>query len=380
MSSFGAWVRFCIKRIWKALPPAVRELPLKLLCLVRMGRRRPVQGVEAPVYIIGNFQAGGGLSRSAELYAQQLCQANAHCICVDVTREMLQSVQKPARNDSFRSLKEVKGEEGEGSVIIHLNPPQFLWLLCKLGRKFFRSKHVIAYWAWELEDIPPLWKFALRYADAVEVPSTFIRTAIARNTEKPVTVRPHIVSPPSATKQSYCHGGTLRCLFIFDIISLARKNPQAAVAAFLRAFGPEEAKLTLKVIRAELKMAAWKALQAQLAEHPHIHLIAEWMDEAALERLFLEHDVYLSLHRSEGYGLTIHEAMLRKLYVVATGWSGNMDFMEGERVFAVPYTLVPVNGDNEFFGNVPNARWAEPDVAKAAEILRGIWRGFGFSV
>ena len=373
MSSLGSTVRFCLKKAWKMLPAAVREWPLKLLCLVRMGRRSPVQAVAgAPCYVIGNFQAGGGLSRSAELYAQQVREANGHCLCVDVTREMLQSVKKSASDSTLRSLQEAKGEVGEGRVVIHLNPPQFLWLLCKLGRRFFANKHPVAYWAWELEDIPPLWKFALRYADAVEVPSTFIRTAIARNTQKPVTVRPHVVSQPSAVKTAYCHGGILRCLFVFDIISLARKNPQAAIAAFLRAFGPGEAELTLKIIRAELKPAAWKALQAQLAAHPHIHLVAEWMDDAALERLFLEHDVYLSLHRSEGYGLTIHEAMQRKLYVVATGWSGNMDFMEGERVFAVPYTLVPVQGEEEFFGNVPNARWAEPDISKAADILQNI--------
>jgi len=368
-------MRLCIKKAWKALPAAVREWPLKALCRWRMGRRKPVQATAgAPLYVIGNFQAGGGLSRSAELYAEQVQKEHGPCICVDVSREMLQSVKKPASEGFCRSLQEVKANTGKGSVVIHLNPPQFLWLLCRLGRKFFQNKHLVAYWAWELEDIPPLWKFALRFVDAVEVPSTFIRTAIARNTKKPVTVRPHVALPPSARKQTFCHDGKLRCLFIFDMVSLARKNPQAAVAAFLRAFGPKEAELTLKTMRAEGNAAALKDLQAQVAPHPHIGLRTEWMEEAALERLFLEHDVYLSLHRSEGYGLTLLEAMQRGLYVVATGWSGNMDFMEGERVFAVPYTLAPLRGDEAFFGSVPNARWAEADIEKAAEILRDIHR------
>jgi len=375
MSRLGSWVRYCMKKAWKALPGAVREAPLKALCLLRAGRRQPVPAkADAPLYVIGNFQAGGGLSRSAELYAKQTQEAGTPCHCVDVTREMLQTLKKPAREGTLRSLKELKNEEGEGSVVIHLNPPQFLWLLCKLGRKFFKNKHIVAHWLWELEDIPPLWKFALRFVDAVETPSTFIRTAIAQNTEKPVTVRPYVLPPPEAVKQAHCSEGTLRCLFVFDMVSLARKNPQAAIAAFVRAFQPGEAELTLKILQAKANATAWQELQALAAPHPHIRLRTEWMDDAALHRLFLEHDVYLSLHRSEGYGLTIHEAMQRGLYVVATGWSGNMDFMEGERVFAVPYSLVPVKGAEAFFENVPKARWAEADIEKAAEFLKEIRR------
>jgi hypothetical protein len=368
----GDQARRCLKKAWKALPPALREMPLKALCMLRVGRRRPVPAAtDAPIYIIGNFQAGGGISRSAELYANQIRQADRHCLCVDVTREMLQSVKKPVSDGSLRSLAEVKDYAGAGHVVIHLNPPQFLWLVCKLGRKFLRHKHIVAYWAWELEDIPPLWKFALRFVDAVETPSTFTRTAIARNTEKPVTVRPHVVPQPDAVKQTFCHDGKLRCLFIFDMgSSVPRKNPQAVIAAFVRAFTPEEAALTIKAIQPEADAAAWQNLQTLAAPHPHVRLITDWLDDAALDGLFLEHDVYLSLHRSEGYGLPLREAMLRELYVVATGWSGNMDFMEGGRAFAVPYTLVPVNGFGRVFGNIPNARWAEPDVAKAAEILR----------
>ena len=366
-----------VKKAWKALPSAARELPLKALCLLRIGRRQhvPAASDAAPVYIIGNFQAGGGISRSAQLYAKHMREKHRHCICVDTTREMLQTVKSPISDGSVRSLADIRDDAGSGTVIIHLNPPQFLWLLCRMPRKFFQHKHIVAYWAWELEDIPALWKFALRFVDAVEVPSTFTQVSVARNTEKSVAVRPHVVPQPDSVKHMFCHDGKLRCLFVFDMASLAsRKNPQAAIAAFVRAFTPEEAELTIKTIQADADAAAWNELQTLAAPHPHVRLIADWLDDAALDRLFQEHDVYLSLHRSEGYGLTIREAMLRKLYVVATGWSGNMDFMQGDRVFAVPYTLIPANGAGGFFANVPKARWAEPDIQATAEILCGIRR------
>jgi len=366
--------RLYLKKAWKALPPTVRELPLKTLCLLRMGRRRHVPTApDAPTYIIGNFQAGGGISRSAQLYAKQVREKDRHCICVDSTREMLQTVKSPISDGSVRSITDIRGDVGSGTVIIHLNPPQFLLLLCLLGRKFFQHKHIVAYWAWELEDIPSLWKFALRFVDAVEVPSTFTQVAVARNTDKSVIVRPHVVPEPNGVKQTFAQDGKLRCLFVFDMASLcSRKNPQAAIAAFSQAFTPEEAELTIKVIQPNAYASDWERLQTLAAPHAHIRLIAEWMDEASLERLFLEHDVYLSLHRSEGYGLTIREAMLRGLYVVATGWSGNMDFMQGERVFPAPYTLTPVSKADGIFGGVINPRWAEANIEEAVKILRAI--------
>ncbi|MDR2161195.1 MAG: glycosyltransferase, partial [Desulfovibrio sp.] len=365
--------RLSLKKAWKGLPPAARELPLKLLCLLRMGRRRHVPAAaDLPVYIIGNFQAGGGISRSAQLYAGQIREKHRHCICVDSTREMLHTVKSPISDGSVRSLADIRGDTGSGTVIIHLNPPQFLFLLCRLGGKYFQRKHVVAYWAWELEDLPALWKFALRFVDAAEVPSTFTQVAVARNTDKPVTVCPHVVPEPCEVKQTFARDGKLRCLFVFDIgSSVPRKNPQSAIKAFVRAFRPEEAELTIKVIQAN-DGTAWHELQRLVSPHPHVHLVDGWLDDAALDRLFLEHDLYLSLHRSEGYGLTIREAMLRGLYVVATGWSGNMDFMEGERIFAVPYTLIPVNMADMPFGKVPHARWAEPDIRTTVEILRNI--------
>ncbi len=95
------------------------------------------------------------------------------------------------------------------------------------------------------------------------------------------------------------------------------------------------------------------------------------MNGAEIEDLYLRHDVYLSLHRSEGFGLTIFEALRLGLYAVATGWSGNMDFMNGERALAVPCNLVPVRMDFGAFKNI-SARWADPDIDAAASILRDL--------
>lgn len=372
--------KFAAKKVWKALPRHVRELPLRGLCVMRVGRGHscPVPRGEAstdnPVYILGNFLSGGGISRSAKLYAEQLKDKKDKFICVDTTKEMMQCVHTPEAAGHVSNVAEFLQRTEAATVIIHLNPPQFLWLLCRLGRKTMQNKHIIAYWAWELEEIPPLWKFALRYVDAVEVPSTLTQRAVATNTPKPVRVCPHVVPAPNKTKSEFCANGKLHCLFIFDMPSLySRKNPEAVIAAFVKAFTPDEACLTIKVGQPNAHAANWERLRQVAGRHRHVTLRSDWLDEAGLENLFLAHDVYISLHRSEGYGLTIREAMLYNLYVVATGWSGNMDFMHGERAFPVPYTLVPVNKNDRTFGTIRGARWAEPDIDKTAQILKQIY-------
>ncbi len=365
-----------IKKLWKALPPSVRSFAMRTLCACTLSKKTtPPKALplDAPVYIIGCFQAGGGLSRSAHLYAKNLRQSHDRVICVDSTDIVLQQQRQSSLDPSFLRFADIVNNTDAATVVIHHNPPQFQWILFSLGRKFLQNKTIVAYWAWELEDIPALWKNAICYADTIEVPSSFTQKAFAKHTTKPVVVKPHILMPPSGTKTNFCKNGTLACLFIMDMGSLCtRKNPEAVICAFTKAFTPNEAYLTLKLSQTSNFAEDFAKIKRLAQNFPHIHILTKWLNDAELDRLYLDHDVYISLHRSEGYGLTIHEAMQRNLHVVATGWSGNMDFMTGENVFAVPYTLVPIHKSTPHFDNIPKAHWAEADTDTAAELLQNI--------
>lgn len=368
-------IRFTIKKTWKRLPRPLREFPLYfltwLLAPVKKGESDAASG---PVYIMGNFQSGGGISRSAELYAAQYAKQGP-CICVDTTNEMLQVIHTQLPQGHFKTLAEAKKDRAPATVIIHLNPPQFHWLLCQLGRGFLKHKRVIAYWAWELEDIPNLWKQGLEFVDAIEVPSEFTAQAIRRNTTKQVTVVPHPTAANITPKNVFGHEGKLRCLYIFDLASLCeRKNPEGVIAAFVDAFTPQQATLTLKIGQARRFPQVIQQLQTLCKPYPHIHISMEWLDEEGLHNLYQNHDVYLSLHRSEGFGLTIQEAMQHGLYIVATGWSGNMDFMKGERITEVPFTLVSIDQQNNDSWGVPGAQWAEADIKAASQALQKIYQ------
>ena len=263
---------------------------------------------------------------------------------------------------------------GGGTVVIHANPPQYQAALFALGKSFLRQKHLTGYWAWELEDLPPLWKQAMDFVDSIEVPSTFVAEALRRCTDKPVTVRQHPVPVPAGRKRRHSRDGILRCLYIFDAgSSWERKNPEAALQAFARAFRPGEAELTFKVNNEESQPDRFARFKAACATMPGVRILTGNFDQQAMADLYLRHDVYLSLHRSEGFGLTILEAMLHGLHAVATGWSGNMDFMTGDLAHPVPFALSPIMADRGPFKGIL-ARWAEPDTEAAALILSSLRR------
>ncbi len=364
------------KKIWKKLSPIVHELVMQFLCRCRLRVRTHKSDVIIPnkTYVIGCFQAGGGISRSAQLYVNNLRSSGRDVICVDSTEISLQRINMPMQKGEVKYIDEIRSDCEPASIIIHHNPPQLQWILCALGKKFLEKKYITGYWAWELEDIPPLWKDALNYVDAVEVPSSFTKQAFLQHIRKPVVVKPHLLPMPKRIKDTYAVDGVLRCLFVMDMGSdIMRKNPEALIKIFSQTFSAQEAILTIKVIPRENYKDDLEFLQKLVAPFEHVVLRSDWLDDASLEQLYLDNDVYISFHRSEGYGLTIHEAMLHGLYIVATGWSGNMDFMHGEKAFPVAYTLVPIGKNSTVMGRVPYARWAEVSEADAIRALRDVY-------
>nr|WP_246504175.1 glycosyltransferase [Plastoroseomonas arctica] len=146
--------------------------------------------------------------------------------------------------------------------------------------------------------------------------------------------------------------------------SFTRKNPAAAIAAFRAAFhGSDAARLIVKLNGSGPEV---DTLRDGLRDLPHVTVIDTFLNEEGLARLYRSADVLLSLHRAEGFGLPMLEAMAHGLPVIGTGWSGNMDFMTEANSLLVPYRLVPVEDNAAIYsGSV----WAEPDVAAAAEML-----------
>lgn len=371
-----------LKSVWKSAPQPLRLLFCKAICAFHACRRHgnkidycdpERRGSKEPVFVCGPFASSSGVGRGARLYADELRASGKKVVLVDITTAMRMHNNGRLPPDAL-AVSQLAPYSSTGTVVIHANPPQFQLALCALGKGFLKNKHITAYWSWELETLPLIWKQAFAYTDSIETPSTFVRDIIAGATNKPVALHPHILPFPARVKSSYARDGLLRCLYIFDAgSSFERKNPLAALSAFRKAFAPGEASLTFKITNSSADNKNFREFRKLCSQTPGVRIVTDTLDGDTLDDLYLAHDVYLSLHRSEGFGLTILEAMRHGLYTVATAWSGNMDFMKGEFAYPVPFSFVSVNQPKGAFKGLAT-NWAEPDTEAAAEILRNLRR------
>ncbi|MBI5929660.1 MAG: glycosyltransferase [Chloroflexi bacterium] len=237
----------------------------------------------------------------------------------------------------------------------------------------------IGYWAWELNNFPDEWQHCFDVYNEIWVFSSFVQKAIAQSSPLPVVLMPVSFQIDLPTEVSRAKLGlpedAFIALFVFDAGSiLERKNPWATIRAFAEAFSPEErqekARLVIKVNSLANFPAEAERLRAEMQEVNGI-LIEDYFSRQDTYALIQTCNVYISLHRSEGYGMTLAEAMAMGRPVIGTAYSGNVDFMNVNTSYLIPYELVTLTQDYHPYkvGSV----WAEPDIHAAAKALREIY-------
>ncbi len=248
-----------------------------------------------------------------------------------------------------------------------------------------QNKTVVGLWFWEVEEFPQRFWPAFDLVDEVWVASEHVRAALAPATEKPVRIIPLGAMNPIAdrpalrTRANEEFGiGEDRFVvtYIFDYASVAeRKNPWGAIEAFCRAF-PRAGEslpdgrvpvLILKTISSERHPADVEHLRYAIGNRTDIVVVDTYLSSYVTTCLLARTDCYVSLHRAEGWGLTITEAMAVATPVVATGYSGNMDFMDTTCTYVVPGKLVPIPANTATYAGA--GRWADPDIEVAAKLL-----------
>ena len=183
-----------------------------------------------------------------------------------------------------------------------------------------------------------------------------------------------MVPDPSGVQLPIARDDRFTFLFMFDFFStLRRKNAAGLIEAFARAFAPGEGpRLLLKTINGRLRPEAEAELRRKIAEHPDIELVDAYLEPAQNAALLARADCYVSLHRSEGFGLTLAESMALGTPVIATGYSGNTDFTTPHNSYLVDWTPTRVGPECDIYP--AEGSWAEPDLDHAAELMRRVWQ------
>ncbi len=261
--------------------------------------------------------------------------------------------------------------------VFHVNADQTEVVFQSLDPKLVWSKYNIGFWHWELEEFPERWLRAFDRYREIWVSSMFCQEAIARVSPIPVVRIPHCMDfeAPQSMGRDYFSLPSDRFLFLtlFDMVSIFdRKNPLGTVEAFIKAFGNDPSvQLIVKINNAEKRPDSLRILKESVAGYP-IAIIDRTFQREETYGLINACDCLVSLHRSEGFGLTLAEAMFLGKPVIATAYSGNMDFTRVGASFLVGYRLKPVGKNNEPYDE--HCLWADPSVEEASEHMRTVVR------
>ncbi|QEH66975.1 glycosyltransferase [Cellulosilyticum sp. WCF-2] len=248
-----------------------------------------------------------------------------------------------------------------------------------VGNENWKNRYNIGLWYWELPDFPDEWVGSFEELDEIWVTSKFTFNAVSKKSTKPVYYVPLSINmnlEEIKNDRSIFDLPESPFLFItmYDVFSInERKNPKATVKAFLEAFDVNDMNvgLVLKVNNVEANQKEVEELREWIKPYKNIYIVAKTLSQNEVYSLINSCDALISLHRSEGFGLSMAEAMYLGKPAIATNWSGNVDFMNAENSCVVDYKLIQL--DKDYGPYKAYQKWADPDTKHAAQYMKKLY-------
>lgn len=246
-----------------------------------------------------------------------------------------------------------------------------------MGKGYFQEKYNIGYWLWEQSIFPNEWLDRFKYFDEVWTASSFSQEAISKKSPIPVLKIPLAIDSIIQTKYDRKYFSLPKdkfiFLFVFDFLSVfERKNPLAVIDAFKKMLASSpNALLVLKAVNYKYNLKAFQNLKEGIRNLP-IKLIDKYLSRTEVNSIINACDCYVSLHRSEGFGYTMFEAMYWGKPVIATAYSGNMDIMNINNSFLVKYKIIELDRDYGVYRK--GTTWVEPDIDHAAALMEFVYK------
>ena len=321
------------------------------------------------VNVAGYFQAELGIGEAARLLVAGLEAAKIPFNTITC---------EGTANRQTHPFVERKSKRGESDLsLICINADQLPAFAEKNGPSLLRGRYAIGVWFWEVEDFPESLHGAFNYVDEIWVASDFMQKTLRKVSPKPVFKFHLPILPPkidpSISRADLGLPDRFLFLFVFDLLSvLERKNPLGLIEAFSRAFAPNEGPvLVIKTINGDKRIREMEKMRYGARHRRDVILADGYLSEAEKSTLLAQADCYVSLHRSEGYGLSIAEVMALGKPVIATAYSGNLEFMTPENSYLCPARRCEVGEGREPYP--ADSHWSEPDLVEAAKLLREVY-------
>lgn len=333
------------------------------------GGFKSTDGTENPgVNLLGHFESEKGVGEGA--------RSNLRIIQATAVPYVVNNWVDPDSSNVENAPEKPTSKNPFQTNLLTVNADQFVHF-ANVHPSYMRGRFNIGYWAWELPEFPDEWATSFGYADEIWTPSQFTRDAIASCSPVPVKVVPHSLDPDMriegvADRAKFGLGSDIFVfLFLFDFHSyMERKNPLGLIEAYKNAFGNRrDVQLLIKSSHGDVHKEALSALQ-QACSGSNVRLMDCVLSREDKQELMMAADCYVSLHRSEGFGLTLAEEMMLGKPVIATAYSGNVDFMSEDDSFLVPYKLITI--DQTHGPYKAGYHWAQPDLDYASDLMRHI--------
>ena len=326
-------------------------------------------GVDRGLNLVGYFRTVKGIGEAARSSVLALSTVHIPFSVVDFEYGI-------PKEQQVLAVPEGGGKTGFAfsTSVFHINPPQLPYAWWNYKRRDLVGRYGIGVWYWELPEIPKEWFSAFRLVDEVWVATQFVFDGVYPKSPVPVIKIPPCIQIAIDDNLDRSHFGLPEDSFLFmcayDVFSVQeRKNPQGAIRAFKKAFRREDSSvgMVVKVNNAAANSAEVRKLREEVAGWSNFYIIEDVFDKRKFNSLLNLVDSFVSLHRSEGFGLIPAEAMYLGKPVIMTRWSGNVDFITDDNSCGVDFRLVPIHSNAGPYQ--PGQFWAEPDEEQASDFM-----------
>jgi glycosyltransferase involved in cell wall biosynthesis len=319
------------------------------------------------ITVVGMLRAASGTGQAIRLTMNALIEQGYKITSFDVSNLFV---------SNFLNLHlplQISSKQEGGVLIIQNNPIHLPVILFLLGRKRLRNKKIIAYSVWETESIPDAWVRSCKLVHEIWTPSDFSAKAFRSKIKTiPIRVVPHPLRAPKKVtfnRKFFELPNGIIILIIADLRSgFNRKNIIGSLEVFRKISAKaKNATMVLKLSSVEVCIKEKEEIDKLISEIPNIIIIDKFLTVEEMQGLLNLSDIVVSLHRSEGFGLLMAEAMWHSKAILATPWSANMTFLPKDSACYVKYKLVEINDSQNIYKD--KGVWAEPDIKDAAAKL-----------